>query len=367
MKKIKLSSFLLALAAPFAAAVVSIVISSLAVIATKKSPMDAYKTMWDFGTESASLMETLNVATPYYIAAIAIAITFRAGLFNIGAEGQLRLGAMFGAYFGAMFALPPFLHILAIVIVAMTIGGLWAAIAGYLKVKRGVSEVISTIMLNLLAGGLSSYLLANNFADRSTASNNLSTKEIPASGQFPDLMPLLNKLGVEDQPGGGVYGMLIVAIALGVIFWFVINRTRFGFELRATGANPIAARVSGVNSKRMTFVALALSGAVAGLAGLPAVLGETHAFNMGFRTGIGFTAIGVALLGRNSAVGIGISALLFAFLEVSSRALELIDIAPETYVIMQGSILLSSVIAYEVVRRYKLTLQSNELAKAVEA
>ena len=158
MKKIKLSTFLLALAAPAVAAVVSIVISSLAVIATKKSPMDAYKTMWDFGTESASLMETLNVATPYYIAAIAIAITFRAGLFNIGAEGQLRLGAMFGAYFGAMFALPPFLHILAIVIVAMTIGGLWAAIAGYLKVKRGVSEVISTIMLNLLAGGLSSYL-----------------------------------------------------------------------------------------------------------------------------------------------------------------------------------------------------------------
>jgi simple sugar transport system permease protein len=252
-------------------------------------------------------------------------------------------------------------------LIAMTIGGLWAAIAGYLKVKRGVSEVISTIMLNSLAGGLSSYLLANHFADRTTASNNLSTKEIPASGQFPDLMPLLNKLGVEDQPGGGVYGMLIFAIALGIVFWFVINRTRFGFELRASGANPIAARVSGVNSKRMTFIALALSGAIAGLAGLPAVLGDTHAFNMGFRTGIGFSAIAVALLGRNNAVGMAISALLFGFLEVSSRSLELIDIAPETYVIMQGSILLSSVIAYEVVRRYKITLQSKELAKAVQA
>ena len=367
MKKLKLSTFLLATAAPLAAAVVSIIISSLAVLATKKSPMDAYRTMWEFGTTPGSLMQMLNTATPYYIAAIAIAITFRAGLFNIGVEGQLRLGAMFGAYFGAMFALPPVFHIIAIMLIAMTIGGLWAAIAGYLKVKRGVSEVISTIMLNSLAGGLSSYLLANHFADRTTASNNLSTKEIPASGQFPDLMPMLNKLGIEDQPGGGVYGMLIFAIALGFVFWFVINRTRFGFELRASGANPIAARVSGVNSKRMTFVALALSGAIAGLAGLPAVLGDTHAFNMGFRTGIGFSAIAVALLGRNNAVGMAISALLFGFLEVSSRSLELIDIAPETYVIMQGSILLSSVIAYEVVRRYKITLQSKEFAKAVQA
>jgi len=367
MKKVKLSSFLLAIAAPLAAAVVSIFISSLAVLATHKSPIDAYKTMWDFGTESGSLMQALNTAMPYYIAAIAIAITFRAGLFNIGVEGQLRLGALFGAYFGAMFVLPPVMHILIIMIIAMSIGGLWAAIAGYLKVKRGVSEVISTIMLNSLAGGLSSYLLANHFVDTTTNSNNLSTKTLPASGQIPDLMPILNKIGIKDQPGGGVYGMLIFAIVLGIVFWFVISRTRFGFELRASGANPIAARVSGVNSKRMTFVALAASGAIAGLAGLPAVLGETHAFNMGFRTGIGFSAIAVALLGRNNAVGMAISALLFGFLEVSSRSLELIDIAPETYVIMQGSILLSSVIAYEVVRRYKLTLQSKELAKAVEA
>ena len=97
MKKLKLSTFLLALASPVAAAVVSIIISSLAVLATKKSPMDAYRTMWNVGTESGSLMQMLNTATPYYIAAIAIAVTFRAGLFNIGVEGQLRLGALFGA------------------------------------------------------------------------------------------------------------------------------------------------------------------------------------------------------------------------------------------------------------------------------
>jgi simple sugar transport system permease protein len=323
--------------------------------------------MWEFGTQGGSLMEAFNQATPYYIAAIAIAVTFRAGLFNIGVEGQLRLGALFSAYIGAMFTLPPVLHVLAVFIVAMTIGGLWASIAAYLKVKRGVNEVISTIMLNSLAVGMTSFLFSKYFAVITEGSNNLSTKELPETAWFPDLVPLLTKLGMPEVQGGSVNGMLLIAIALGFIFWFVVNRTRFGFELRASGANPIAARVSGVNSKKMTVVALVISGAIAGLSGLPAVLGETHAYNMGFRSGIGFSAIAVALLGRNSAGGMAFSALLFGFLEVSSRSLELIDIAPETYVIMQGSILLSSVIAYEVVRRFKLTLQSKELAKVVSA
>jgi simple sugar transport system permease protein len=400
MKQLTPQKIALALAAPLAAAVVSIIVSSLAVLASKKSPFLAYKTMWQFGTESGSLMEVLNTATPYYIAAIAIAVTFRAGLFNIGVEGQLRLGALFSAYIGAMFTLPPVLHVLAVFIIAMTIGGLWASIAAYLKVKRGVNEVISTIMLNSLAVGVTSFLFSKYFAVITEGSNNLSTKELPKTAWFPDLLPLFTNIGdmvksllsiireslfnvsnklfgtgfevipdlsVPEPSTGSINGMLLVAIALGFIFWFVVNRTRFGFELRASGANPIAARVSGVNSKKMTFIALVISGAIAGLSGLPAVLGETHSYNMGFRSGIGFSAIAVALLGRNSAGGMAFSALLFGFLEVSSRALELIDIAPETYVIMQGSILLSSVIAYEVVRRLKLTLLSKELAKVVTA
>ena len=365
MKKLSPSKIALTVAAPAVAAVFSLIISSLAVIATKKSPRDAFITMWEYGTQAGYLMEVVNTATPYYIAAIAIAVTFRAGLFNIGVEGQLRLGALFSCYLGAMFVLPPVLHVAVVFLISMTFGGLWAAIAAYLKVKRGVNEVISTIMLNSLAGGLSAYLLSKHFALIEEGSNNLQTKELPVSAQIPDLMPLLRTFGVEDQPGGGVYGMFFVAVALGFIFWFVVNRTRFGFELRATGLNPIAARIGGVNSKRMTVLALAISGAIAGLSGLPEVLGQTHSYNLGFRAGIGFTAIAVALLGRNSAGGMAFSALLFGFLEVSSRALELIDIAPETYVIMQGSILLSSVIAYEVVRRIELTLQSKELARVV--
>ena len=210
-RKLSPQKIALAIAAPLAAAVVSIVVSSLAVVASNKSPMLAYKTMWEFGTQGGSLMEMLNQATPYYIAAIAIAVTFRAGLFNIGVEGQLRLGALFSAYIGAMFTLPPVLHVLAVFIVAMTIGGLWASIAAYLKVKRGVNEVISTIMLNSLAVGVTSFLFSKYFAVITEGSNNLSTKELPKSAWFPDLVPLLTKMGVPEQPGGSVNGMLVIA------------------------------------------------------------------------------------------------------------------------------------------------------------
>jgi simple sugar transport system permease protein len=291
---------------------------------------------------------------------VAIAITFRAGLFNIGVEGQLRLAALFACYLGAMFTLPPILHVLAIFLIAMTVGGLWAAIAGVLKVKRGVNEVISTIMLNSIAGGLSAYLLSKHFTVKIEGSNNLATKELPASGQMPNLSFITKNMDQSVTQGRGIYGMLAVAIFIGVAFWWVVNRTRFGFELRASGINPIAARVSGVNSKRMIVVAMISSGAIAGLSGLA----ETHAYNLGFRAGLGFSAIAVALLGRNGAIGMAFSSLLFSFLEVSSRSLELIDIAPETYFIMQGAILLSSVIAFEVVSRYRVKVVSNELAKA---
>jgi simple sugar transport system permease protein len=268
-------------------------------------------------------------------------------------------------YFGAMFSLPPVLHVLAIFIIAMTVGGLWASLAGLLKVKRGVNEVISTIMLNSIAGAASSFLFSRYFSVKVAGSNNLSTATLPASGQMPNLSFITKNMPQQTTQGRAIYGMFIIAILLGVAFWWIVNRTRFGFELRASGINPIAARVSGVNSKRMIVVAMISSGAIAGLSGLPTVLAETHAYNMGFRSGLGFSAIAIALLGRNGAVGMAFSSLLFSFLEVSSRSLELIDIAPETYYLMQGAILLSSVIAFEVVGRYKVKVVAEELAQAV--
>lgn len=364
MKRFSTQSIALALAAPVIAALFGLGISSATLIITDHDPLTVFNAMWTYGTEISSLIEMVNLATVYYLAALAVAITFKAGLFNIGVESQLRLGALFAAWIGAMYELPPILHVISILIIASAVGAFWAGIAAVLKVKRGVSEVITTIMLNSIGGALSAYLLSRHFRMVVEDSNNLTTKPLAESAHVPDLLPWLERFGITDVPGGGPYGLIFLSIAAGVFYWFLVNRTRFGFDLRASGASPTAAAVSGVHPQRMIITAMLLSGAFAGLTAMPVLLGESHAYSLGFRGGVGFTGIAIALLGRNNAVGIAISALLFGFLEVSARILELDGIATEIYIIMQGSILLSAVAAYELVRRYRLTLQARALAKA---
>jgi len=367
MRRFSPQSIALALAAPLVAAAFGLSVSSIALVVSGHTPLTVFQSMWSYGTEIGSLIEMVNLASVYYLAALAVALTFKAGLFNIGVESQIRLGALFAAWLGAMVTLPRPVHVAFVLLVGAVIGAAWASIAAYLKVTRGVSEVITTIMLNSIGGALSAYLLSQHFAMTVVGSNNLTTKPLPESTWIPDLLPLLQKLGLEEVPGGGPYGLVFLSIAAGFLYWFIVNRTRFGFDLRASGASPTAAAVSGVNPKRMIVTAMLLSGAFAGIAMMPVLLGESHAYTLGFRGGVGFTGIAIALLGRNSAAGIAVSALLFGFLEVSARILELDGIATEIYVIMQGAIVLSAVAAYEIVRRYRASLQAKALAKALVA
>ena len=211
----------LSIAAPVFATVFSLAVSSASLLATNKSPREAFAIMWEFGSGAGSLMEAVNLATSYYIAAIAIALTFRAGLFNIGVEGQLRLGSLFAAYFGAMIALPPVLHIAAIFFIAMFVGGLWAAIAAYMKVKRGVSEVISTIMLNYIASLFVLWLLKTKAFLREERQDPIAP-EVNSSALLPKLL------------GGDLRLHLGIFIALGVTWfvWWLLTRSTLGFKFR---------------------------------------------------------------------------------------------------------------------------------------
>ena len=146
----------------------------------------------------------------------------------------------------------------------------------------------------------------------------------------------------------------------------MVSRSRFGFELRATGLNPFAAVASGVDAKKTVFLTMLVSGALAGLVGMPQLLGSTYAYGLDFTAGIGLTGIGVALLGRNSPVGIALAALLFAFLERSSSSLQFIDVPRQIYVIMEGSIVLSVVVAYEAVRRIGIAQDERAVRQATE-
>src|SRR5690606_25431915 len=234
----------------------------------------------------------------------------------------------------------------------MVAGAFLAAIAGVLKATRGVNEVISTIMLNhIVLGGFGAWLLTRARYDDGSGSLQIATKPIADSGRIPNLNSWLEAVGFDVPAGSRLAGFVLVAIAVGVLYYVIIWRTRFGYDLRASGMNPWAARASGVDSKAMVVKAMLLSGAMAGLVGLSTLLVEEGRFKGDFQTGIGFTGIAVALVGRNHPVGVALGALLWGFMERSAQRLDLEGVPKEIVVIMQGTIVLSVVVAYEVVRR----------------
>jgi general nucleoside transport system permease protein len=355
------SRILLALAAPVLALLFSALVTSVVLIAAGDNPLSVFSLMAEYASRPRTQTLIINAAITYYLSALAVAIGFRMSVFNIGVDGQYRLAAMLAAAVGGAIALPAPLHVLVIVLVAMLVGGFWAGIAGLLKVTRGVSEVISTIMLNFIATAIVAYLLTTDrLAVRIEGSNNIGTEPIPASGQVP---------GIPLVPGSSasVFGFLLVAIAVGLGFWFLLGRTRFGFDLKATGLSESAAVASGISVRRMIVLTMVISGALAGLVGMPQLLGASYQYSLDFPTGLGFIGIAIALLGRNNPIGIAFAALLWAFLDQSSQILDLEGIANEIVIIMQGTIVLSVVVAYELVRRYRLRQQQRIVGRAVES
>jgi ABC-type uncharacterized transport system permease subunit len=348
-------SYTRTIVAALVALIFSIAITSIVLSVSGFNPPSTFQAMFEFGKEPDSIVNTVNRAATYYLSALAVAVGFRMNLFNIGVDGQYRLAAMLAAAAGGAWALPVVLHQVVIVIVAVVVGGLWAAIAAVLKVTRGVSEVISTIMLNFIASGVIAFLLnPSRLATKVAGSNNIGTKPISSSGRMPGIA----------YPGSElkVYSFVLIAALAGVAFWYMINRTRFGFDLRATGLSQSAAVASGVDAKRMVITAMVMSGAVAGLVGMPQLLGGSYSYSLDFPTGIGFTGIGIALLGRNSPVGIAFASLLWAFLDQSSQILDFNDIPKEIVAITQAAVLLSVVVVYEIVSRVGKRIDQRHVA-----
>jgi len=318
--------------APLAAVLSSVLLVSIILILRGANPIEIFQVMISYGFDPRNLVSELNQTVAYYLAGVAAAIGFKMLLFNIGIDGQYR-----------------------IVITAMLAGGLWAAIAGYLKVRRGVSEVISNIMLNFIAAAIIAFLLGEELLGiLPEGSQNVQTRPIPLSGQMPTFKMF----------NGEVYSFLFVAIFVGIAYWIMLNKTVFGFNLRATGLSFRAARSSGVNAPGMIFITTVLSGAIAGLVGLGTLLSDTHSYSMAFPSGFAFTGLSLALLGRNHPVGIFFAAFLWSFLERAAPVLEYEGVPPEIVIVMQGTIVLSIVIAYEVVARINLRQQQRAVGKA---
>jgi simple sugar transport system permease protein len=354
------------LLAPGLAAAVAIVVSCLALWASGNSIPEAFSAMWRNIRSVESVVSIVNRAVPYYVAGVAVAIAFKMNLFNIGANGQYRLAALLAGAAGAAVNLPAPLHVAFMFLIAISVGAFWAAIAGVLKVTRGVNEVISTIMLNYIAVGISAFLL-NEYL-RNPDKTVSETRLLPKSARLPSLDPILEFVGIE--PGRfPLQGFLPFAILIGIGYYILLFRSRFGFELRVSGMNPAAASSAGVKPKSMVLKTIILSGAIAGLIGMSNLMADPQFYKYGdqFPGQLGFTGIAIALLGRNHPAGIAAAAIVWATIDRATQPLSALGIPQEVGVIMQGSFLLAAVIVYEVVRRRNDVRTAKEAAERAAA
>lgn len=276
------------------------------------------------------LVESLRFAGPLIAAGLGVALTFRAGLFNIGGQGQLLMAAAFSSFAASQIHLPYVIHLVVAMIFGFFGAALWAGIVGFLKARTGAHEVIVTIMMNYIAVSLITYLMRTPILhDMESGSNPSSIPPDPTA-----VFPLI--LGDEFNLR---LSFVLCILAVGV-YWWLMERSTLGFRLRMVGLNPDAARAAGINVDRMSIIALVLSGLFIGLAGLNQSLGREGNFAPNVDAGIGFDAITVALLGNSTALGVLFAGLLFGILKAAGPAMQLADVSPEVLGVVQGLIVL---------------------------
>ncbi len=311
------------------------------IAAIGESPLEIYALMFReaFGT-GYGLGQTLFKTTPLLFTGLAVALAFRAGLFNVGVESQMYLGGFAAGIVGAYAPLPGALMLPAALLAAALAGAAWGAIPGGLKARFGSHEVINTIMLNFVALSLVSWVGRGLFEVAT-----VRTRDIATAAWLPRLDTFLPVLR-----GAPVNLSLLLGLLLAIAVAVLLFRTRFGFDLRATGLNAPAAQAAGVSIGRTQVLAMALSGALAGLGGVNFVLGYKHYFELEFTGGAGFIGIAVALLGRNHPLGILLAALFFGGL--SHGALVINQRVPRELVnVLQGLVILFAISAQAIAAR----------------
>ena len=320
---------------PVVTTIFAFFIGGIVVAATGHNPISTYKGIfegtglnWFFPWLSEAdrinaefnLQQTLLVTTPLILTGLAVAFAFRCGMFNIGGQGQYAMGAITAVWVGTTWAdLPGIPHAFLAIVLAMLVGALWAGIAGILKATVGAHEVITTIMLNWIAYWFGTYA----FGLGGPLQNDANTSVPISNDVFPSVKLPVWWGNAELQ---GLHIGFFIALAALVAYWFILNRTTLGYEVRAVGYNPEAARYAGINVARSYFLAMAIAGCFAGLGGALDILGWQYRLgSLDIQTSqIGFIGIAVALLGRNTAIGVGLSALLFGALlyGTSTRSLD---------------------------------------------
>ena len=331
---------------PFLAILTAVILGGIIIALVRGNPFLAYYGLiqGSFGSTRA-LSETAVWATPYIFAGLAVALAFKGGLFNIGAEGQLALGATFSALIGYAlpewlgFDIPAIIHLPLAVIVGMGMGAFWAAIPGFLKAYTGGHEVINTIMMNYIALNTISFLLNGPMKDRDPNNVIARTPLIADSARMPTIFEGLR-----------IHWGFILALIVAYLVWWMLNKSTLGFEIRTVGANPDAAKYAGINVKRTIILTMALSGMLAGLAGTIEVTGLNYRHELGFSIGYGFDAIAIALLGKSHPLGVVLASILFAAMRNGATRMQFLTQMPVDLISMLQALILLFVAADAIIR-----------------
>lgn len=319
-------------AGPVISVILSLIIGGIFILLIGQNPIEVYTKMFaDTLGNSYGIGQVLFKATPLILTGLSVAFAFRAGLFNIGAEGQMTVGAFASAWAGFTFVTLPWVLLIPVCIASgFLAGALWAAIAGYLKARFGSHEVINTIMLNFIALALVSYLVNNIYV-------------VPATIHTPEISPnavLLRFDAVTGMFKGSPFNLsFLIAISACIIIFFINKETRFGYRVNTAGFNINAAEYAKMNVKRITISAMAIAGGLAGLAGMNFVNGYKHYFELGFSENAGYVGIAVALISRNNPFAIIAVAVFFGILEYGGLTVNTL-VPKEIVTILQGIIIL---------------------------
>ncbi len=335
-----------AMLVPTLAVLTSVILGGIIIASVGGNPLAAYGGLLQgaFGSAKA-LSETAVWATPYIFAGLAVALAFKGGLFNIGAEGQLAFGAVFSALVGYAlpgflgFDLPAILHIPLTVGAGVLAGTLWAAIPGALKAYTGGHEVINTIMMNYIALNITSFLLNGPMKDKSPSNVIARTPAIAESAQIPVLFE-----------GFRVHWGFVLALLAAFLIWWLLWKTNVGFEIRTVGASPDAAKYAGINVKHTIILTMALSGLLAGMAGAIEVTALNYRHELGFSVGYGFDAIAIALLGKTHPLGVVLASLLFAGMRNGATRMQFLTQIPVDVISVIQALILLFVAADAIIR-----------------
>ncbi|WP_312286138.1 ABC transporter permease [Terrisporobacter sp.] len=316
----------------FLSILLGLLVGAIVLIISGNSPIEAYGAMIEgIIGKPKYIAWTIIKATPYILTGLSIAFAFKTGLFNIGAEGQFIIGALVATVVGYSINLPAIIHIPLTIILAGLAGGLWGSIAGFLKSKFGINEVIATIMLNWIAFYLSNFMISSSFISVPNSEASVNIQDSASIG--------IDWLKGLVGPATSVNWGIIISIVLVLVIWFILTKTTLGFELRAVGHNKDAAEYAGIDVGKSILKSMAIAGLLAGVAGAIQVMGVTHNITvLAAQEGYGFDGIAVALIANSNPIGVIFSGLLFGAFKYGGIKMQSVGAPSEVINIVIGAI-----------------------------